>query len=685
MSLLSTAVAAELSAGVVTIDAEYNIVDINQQLLAMSFFNRAELLNENITFLDENFLTTLKSQSKGFAFGHYFSNLTRKDADKLPVEVCFFTQQIAQKAYILLVFKVSNLPEQAKFSFSISEQIFNQSNEAIVITNADGIIQTVNHSFYKITGYTELEVIGKTPAILNSGKQDKYFYQSFWRKLKTKGYWQGEIWNKRKNGDIYPEWLNISSIRDKHQHITHYIAQFTDISARKKTEEERHFQAYHDSLTSLPNRYLLFERLKHLCSLHHSSPVHFAVLFCDLDRFKVINDTLGHDVGDALLQSVAKRFEAKLRNNDLIARSGGDEFIVVIEGEKALTNIDKICQQILLLFEAPFQTEFGEFKISISIGASQFAKDSYDIRELISFADVAMSKVKNSGGNHYGLFDAREKAKITQRLELEAEISTAIANKNFEVWYQPQVNTLTHEVYGIECLLRWNHPTQGMIGPDLFIPIAEASGAIKELGNFVLETACKQLRQWRINNIFTGIMAINVSLRQFERNDLLAQVRETLIKEMIPGDAIELEVTESVFSEGNCHHSPILSAIRGLGVKVAIDDFGTGYSSLQRLKNMPIDNVKIDKCFVNRIVYSRKDEAIIQALILLSKTFNVSLIAEGVETKQQAKKLTKLGCFNQQGYFYSKPLPAEQFELWLTNYHKECQLSKFGEKNEAYD
>jgi len=528
----------------------------------------------------------------------------------------------------------------------------------------------VNQSFSDITGYTNDEVVGKTPAILKSGKQDSYFYKQFWYELIHKGCWQGEIWNKRKDGEIFPEWLNISSIKNENGYITHYISQFTDITQRKISEAELHFQVYHDSLTNLPNRQFLFEKLSQLCTINSGSPVHFAILVCDLDRFKLVNDSLGHEVGDELLKCVAARFADKLRDDDIIARTGGDEFIVVVEGEKSLLNIDKICFQILSLFEAPFNTKFGEFSTSVSIGVSQFPIDSSDVRELISFADVAMLKVKESGGSCYQLFDAKEKNAIKQRLELEQEISQAIKDQHFEIWYQPQIDTTTSEVYGVECLLRWNHPTQGLIPPDLFIPIAEANGAIKELGYFVLKNAFNQLRQWRINNVFSGVMAINVSLRQFERNDFLSQVRELLIEEMLPGNAIELEVTESLFSEDNAHLTPVLSALRALDIKVAIDDFGTGYSSLKRLKTLPIDNVKIDKCFIDNIETSKQDCAIVKSLIILAKTFRVNLVAEGIETEKQALKLNALGCFNHQGYHYSKPKKAKDFERWLHNFNK---------------
>lgn len=651
--------------GILILNSNGILVDANKQYLAMSKVQKEDLLGKSIYEID-NYAANKIFIKKRVVFGHYYSKLARKDQSYCPIEVCYFYQNNKSNKQTLLFIQERNFAEIAKNS--IIEQIFNHTNEAIFVTDSQGFIQTINKSFSDITGYSEEEIVGKTPAVLNSGKQDKLFYKKFWQQIIEQGSWQGEIWNKRKNGEIYPEWMSINSIRDESGHIANYICQFTDITNRKKSEEELHFHAYHDALTCLPNRHLLFEKLKSLCELNQEQPTYFAILFCDLDRFKVINDSLGHHVGDELLKSVASRFEAKLRDSDILARSGGDEFIVVIEGEKSLKNLDKICLQILSLFEKPFQTKYGELKTTLSIGVSQFPADSIDVRELISFADVAMYKVKKSGGNHYSLFDRQEKAFIQQKLQLEKEIFQAINNNQFEVWYQPQVNANTREVYGIECLIRWVHPEHGLIPPDLFIPIAEANGSIKELGYFVLKTACHQLRKWRVNNLFTGVMAINISLRQFERNDLLAQVKQVLTDEMLPAEALELEVTESLFSEDNHHLTPILCDLRALGVKVAIDDFGTGYSSLQRLKSLPIDNVKIDKCFVDNIEYCHEDVAIVMAIILLSKTFNVDLVAEGIETKEQAEKLIDLGCFNQQGYFYSKPIKAADFETWLIDF-----------------
>ncbi|MGL1956499.1 MAG: EAL domain-containing protein [Colwellia sp.] len=656
--------------GVLTLSQKGVLIDVNEHYLAMTGLKKECLLGKAIDDIDELSAYQMTMDNAHSQFKQFHSTLMNKDGKKMLVNVFLYSRFDDHKKHFTLFITYCDEEDLNRPKTSIMAKIFDNSIEAIAVTDSRGYIQIINQSFSDITGYSFDEVVGKTPAVLSSGRQDKIFYKSFWHKLNTVGYWKGEIWNKRKNGEIFPEWLNISNIKDENNNITHYIAQFTDITQRKKSEEEQHFRIYHDALTNLPNRRLLFEKIKYLSTNKSPNFTTFALLVCDLDRFKLINDAIGHEVGDEILKCVADRLAGKLRDNDIIARSGGDEFIVVIEGEKALRNIDKICSQILSLVEQPFQTKYGEFKTSMSIGVSQFPTDSVDVRELISFANVAMLKLKGAGGNSYALFDTKEKVIITQRLELEKEIESAIDDKNFEVWYQPQINAANNEVYGVECLLRWNHPTRGLISPDIFIPLAEVNGSIKKLGYFVLKAACKQLRQWRNSQLFTGIMAINISLRQFDRNDLVGQVREILAEEMLPGSAIELEVTESLFSEDNDHLIPILSVLRNLGVKIAIDDFGTGYSSLQRLKNLPIDNVKIDKCFVDNIARSRQDAAIIKSIILLSKTFRIDLIAEGVETQNQALKLTKLGCYNHQGYLYSKPLRANEFEQWIVNFNK---------------
>jgi len=510
-----------------------------------------------------------------------------------------------------------------------------------------------------------MEAKGKTPAMLKSGRHDVHFYKEFWFQLRTRGFWSGEIWNKRKSGEIYPEWLNVTSIINEKGITSHYVGQFTDISSIKKSESMQIFHAYHDPLTRLPNRRLLFERLEGLQKRDIDEEAKFVVLFCDLDRFKSINDSLGHHVGDEVLRVISTILQENMRVNDTVARTGGDEFIVVIEEVHSIEEIEKIAKKLLKNFDKPIKTKFGEFNVSMSIGVSRYPDDSVDIKELISFADIAMYQIKSLGGNDYSIFDAKQKEQILHRIELENYIYQALKNNEFELWYQPQVNNVDKKVYGVECLLRWKHPKYGLISPDLFIPITEKNGLILPIGELVLETAIKQLSSWRENHIFSGIMAINISMRQFERNDLTSQIKHLLINEELPASSIELEVTESVFVEDDHYHIDILEELRELGVKIAIDDFGTGYSSLVRLKQLPIDNLKIDKCFIDKLISSDKDLSIVNALCLLSRSFGIEVIAEGVERVEQAAMLDNLGCHNHQGFLYGKPMPADQFEKWL--------------------
>ncbi len=652
--------------GLCVISTNGKILEVNDTFCHLFGYQKQELINHSFNSLgisiDIN--TILHCTSPCTACHQVHTQLIDKNGKKS--SLTYKVQYEAKYEHIFIIISPNANKQGSYTSTSIVEKIFNNSTEAIVVTDHKGVIILTNAKFSQITGYSSEEAIGNTPAMLKSGRHNRRFYKNFWRKLYTNGNWSGEIWNKRKNGNIYPEWLNISSIKKENGEISYFIAQFSDISAIKKSESMQRFYAYHDPLTLLPNRRLLFDRLEQL-QVPENSPG-FAVLFCDLDRFKSINDTLGHHVGDEVLKVVASKFRAALRDTDTIARSGGDEFIVVVEGQQEIQHIEQIATHILDQFNGPMKTKFGEFFISVSIGISKFPCDSRDIRELISFADIAMYQIKKTGGDNFAIFDSKQKQHILHQIELENTIHKAIENNELSVWYQPQVSAKTNQVYGVECLLRWQHSEHGFISPELFIPIAERNGLIKELGEFVLTTACHQLRQWRINNIFTGLIAINVSPRQFDRDNLIGQVKKILMETSVPAHCIELEVTESIFAKEDNFHISILEELRNLGVKIAIDDFGTGYSSLARLKQLPIDNLKIDKSFIDNLSTCEKDLSVVNALCLLSRSFDIDIIAEGVEHPHQAALLQKLGCFNHQGYLYGKPMPAEQFEQWITNF-----------------
>lgn len=663
----------ETKIAVLTLQADGTIIETNQCYLEMLNINEAhnsskQIIGKNIVEFDHVLASNNLSTLQNSTFGHYHSNLVKVDKQLIPIEVVFF-RRIDQKERITLYIKNLDFLNHVKCNLSFLSKIFQASKEGILITDASGYILCVNESFRNITGYSNQEVLGQTPAILKSGKQNKHFYHQFWQDLINSGSWHGEIWNKRKNGEIFPEWLNVSSLKGGNGEITHYICQFSDISIFKKSIEDKKLYTYYDSLTCLPNRALLFEKLAILRKSSKALSQCFSVLCCDLDRFKLINENYGHHVGDELLKCIANRLNARLRSNDILARSGDDEFIIIVEGDKSLKNIDKICLHILSIFDQPFITIYGDFKMSMSIGISQFPLDSVDVRELISFADVAMQKVKKSGGNHYSIFDPSGKDIVRQQHSLDQDIRLALEKNEFEVWYQPQINSITHEVVGVECLLRWNHTKQGVISPFVFIPILELNGMIKEIGDFVLREACLQIKLWQKNNLFKGIVAINVSLRQLENHDFSGKVEAILAEYEVDPQLIELEVTESLFSDDNNHLIPTLLNLKKLGVKVSLDDFGTGYSSLQRLKVLPVDNVKIDKCFIDNIADSEKDASIIKALIMISKTFEFGLIAEGIETKKQANCLNSLGCINHQGYLYSKPLRVDDFNKWLIDFN----------------
>ncbi|WP_025565699.1 bifunctional diguanylate cyclase/phosphodiesterase [Psychromonas sp. SP041] len=681
---------------ILTLKLDGTIIEANQFYLeivgapAINIIDEKKTINDTLnkyvigknikefdTFLANNGLAEIQHASHG----HYHSSIVKNDfnttikskdattnKDPTSIEVVYF-HSLNEKENIILFIKNFGFIKEVRCKLSFLSKIFKASKEGILITDASGYILCMNESFRHITGYCNEDVLGKTPSILNSGKQNKHFYNHFWQSLIHKGAWKGEIWNKRKDGETFPSWLNVSSLKESNGKITHYICQYSDISMLKKSIQDKETYTYYDSLTCLPNRTFLFEKLAVLRKSSLAKSGEFAILFCDLDRFKLINETYGDHVGDELLKCIANRLGARLRSHDVLSRSGDDEFIILIEGAHALKNIDKISRTILSIFDQPFNTKYGDFKMSMSIGISLFPLNSTDINELIAFSDVAMQKVKKSGGNNYSIFDPSGKDLVRQQHSLDQDIKLALERGEFEVWYQPQVNSVTHEVFGVECLLRWNHAQQGIISPNVFIPIVESNGMIKEIGDFVIKTGCQQAKIWQEANIFNGVIAINVSLRQLESDDFVGKVENILTEYQVDPTFIELEVTESLFSDNNNHLLPTLFKLKKLGIKLSLDDFGTGYSSLQRLKVLPVDSVKIDKCFVNKIADSKRDAAIINALIMISKTFEFGLIAEGIENKKQADSLNFLGCINHQGFLYSAPLRKNDFEAWLDDFN----------------
>jgi diguanylate cyclase (GGDEF)-like protein/PAS domain S-box-containing protein len=543
------------------------------------------------------------------------------------------------------------------------------SLSGMVITDPEGVIQRVNPAFSQVTGYSAEEAIGQTPAMLHSGRQGPLFYQKMWAELKEKGYWQGEIWNKRKNGNVYAELLTISAIYSPDQSIAHFVGNFTDITDIKEAEAEIHRLAYYDLLTKLPNRRLLQDRLKQAISATARSKMYGALFFIDLDRFKALNDTRGHDVGDLLLVDVAQRLREAVRETDTVARQGGDEFVVLMEELGATANeaavlAEQLGNKVHAALDSPFNLNGYEYHCMSSIGVGLFhANDT--VEALFKHADLALYQAKNEGREKLRFFNPAMQDAIDQRSILESALQKVLPLKQLRLYYQPQLD-VARRVVGVEALLRWQHPQRGLVPPDEFIPLAEDTGLILPIGRWVMETACAQIKAWE-NDAHTRELqiAVNVSARQFRQPDFVTQVQSALVSSGANPACLKLELTESMLQEDVKDTIAKMQAIKQLGVCFSLDDFGTGYSSLSYLAQLPLDQIKIDKAFVRNLPGVTNDETIARAIITMGLGLNMNVIAEGVETEIQREFLAAHGCHEYQGYLFSRPLTIEALETFL--------------------
>ena len=540
--------------------------------------------------------------------------------------------------------------------------VFENTSEGIIITDAEQRILAVNRAFTEITGFHEHEMLGKKPSILRSGRHEESFYQSLWAALETTGQWHGEFWNRRKNGEIYPQLSTISAVYDQDEQVTNYICVFGDITQRKRSEEALYDLAHKDALTGLPNRTLLRARLEQSLSRAERDGELLALLFLDLDLFKNVNDTLGHPVGDTLLQRVAEAMAAKIRPADSIARLGGDEFVVLMEDLADPNLAAQLARRLLETFTEPFEAQGRELYITASIGISVFPMDGQDMDTLLSNADVAMYQAKEHGRNTYRFFEAAMTEGAIERLRLENALRGALARNELTLHYQPQVRIDSKQMLGAEVLLRWTHPELGEIPPDQFIAIAEEIGIINELGTWVLEQACLQLVQWDQRGFPVPRIAVNLSVQQLERVDLDKRVRKVLEQTGLDPARLELEVTESMLMRHAEQVIANLTSLRGLGVTIAVDDFGSGYSSLAYLKRLPINSLKVDRIFIDHLTIDPSDDAITRAVIALGNGLGLNVLAEGVETQAQADFLLSEGCNTAQGYLFGRPMSAADLE-----------------------
>jgi len=560
--------------------------------------------------------------------------------------------------------EASSHRKSAEDSLFLLQKIFDNASEAFTITDAQANIVAVNSAFSVITGYGADEVIGQNPRILNSGRQSRAFYQDMWRSLLEKGMWQGEIWNRRKNGEVYPEWLTLYAIRNENRQVSHFIGVFTDITTRKRMEENLLQVSNFDALTGLPNRDMLYDRLQLACFHASQSKSIVALLFLDLDRFKHINETLGHKGGDELLQVVAQRLSSVVRNGDTVSRLGGDEYIILLESVRDADEVAAMAKQILAHIAGTIKMGERELYITASMGIAVFPEDGNDRATLMMKADAALYRAIENGGNDYQFYSEAMSAHALERLTMVGALRHAIERNELLVCYQPQLDIQTGRIVGMEALVRWKHPELGVVSPAVFIPLAEENGLISDIGKWVLRTACRQTKAWEQAGYRLRV-GVNISARQFYQENIRDCVLEVLNETGLDPHQLEIEITESMMMSDPEEAIASLNELRQRGIKVAIDDFGTGYSSLSHLKHFPIDTLKVDQSFVRDVCQDEDSAAIAAAIIGLAHNLGIKSIAEGVETTEQLEFVRKHGCHEIQGFLFSRPVLTDEFENLL--------------------
>jgi diguanylate cyclase (GGDEF)-like protein/PAS domain S-box-containing protein len=549
----------------------------------------------------------------------------------------------------------------------VISSIFN-SQEGMLITDANLSIVQVNQSFTDITGYRLDEVLGEKPNILSSGRHDKAFYKHMWQCLNNHGKWEGKIWNRRKNGDVYAQYLSIAVVYDALGNVAYYVATMTDITKGREAKEKIANLAYYDPLTQLPNRRFFLDRLSQEIESTSRDGSRAALLFIDLDHFKNLNDTLGHNLGDLLLEQLANRLASCVRKRDLVARLSGDEFFILLtqlNGSEieCAKRVQAFANKVMDSFDTPFLLDEHLYRITASIGVTVFSGDkTTSIDMVLKEADIAMYQAKAGGRNRVCFFEKKMQEDITQHVKLERELSSAIELAQFELFYQVQVDA-KGKPFGAEALIRWNHPDQGLVAPGYFIEMAEETGLIVPIGQWVLETACKQLKAWEEIPQMRGLtLAVNISSKQFHQDDFVSHVKHIVKQHGIHPALLKLELTETTFANNIESLISSMNALNAIGIQFELDDFGTGYSSLQYLKRLPLEQLKIDQSFVREIEYNENDKQIVRTIISMTQNLDLKVIAEGVETETQKQILLESGCQRFQGYLFGKPLPADEFE-----------------------
>lgn len=662
------------------LDERGNITECNQ--LAANFFKHAPdyLLNKP--------LTRFVAKSHHAALLGFLRKMEEyiSDAEPYSIELALFQSKDLTERRVMLqgtaeaslgktLYRVALIDlaqiDTIRADLLRSHRVLDQMREGVIITNPLGVIDRVNQAFCEISGYLAEEALGKTPHLLSSGKHDQKFYEKMWKSIIEKGWWHGEIWNRRKNGELYLEWLLISTIYDEAGQVENFVAVFSDVTSRKATQVELARLAHYDELTGLPNRTLGFDRLNLMVQIAQRERHKIAVLFMDLDRFKAVNDNHGHQAGDKVLKEAAQRFTRCLRASDSVIRLGGDEFLVLLNQVQTEQDLIQVAENIISAISEPFRlNEEVSYQIGASIGGAIFPNDALDAETLMRHADIAMYRAKRAGKNQLMLFNKPLQTEIRHKNTLEQALRRALDRRDFFMVYQPKLALVDQRLVGLEALLRWRTEDGSMMPPDQFIPVAEECGLIGKLGKLILEMVCRDYQTLSMQGLIIPRLAFNLSLQEFQANNLVDHIVAVMHQFDCDPKNFAVEITESVAILKLETVVEKLNHLKQIGLQVHIDDFGTGYSSLSYLKHLPADLVKIDQSFVRELTTDPRNRVLIDAALVIAHSLGLVVVAEGIETKEELDMLTAMGCDQGQGYLFAEPMPMQKlFDYLQANPH----------------